>query len=100
MAIGPLPELAGLSSDELYLVYAAIAKADHAHRLAAMYGGEGPPAGHAPLRILPPDCFAQRWADAAKIVDGRSIFAKRLARQACAYRVDVGATLSRTQRAA
>lgn len=100
MAIGPLQSLAGLSIDETYLVYVAIAEADHRHRRTAMYGQETPPPGHAPFRVVSPDCFADRLKRAASILGGEDSFLTKISRQACAYGVDVPAVLARHRSAA
>lgn len=100
MAIGPLQSLAGLSIDECYLVYTAIAQADHQHRRTAMYGDETPPPGHAPFRVVPLDCFADRLQNASEVVGGTESFLASLSRQACAYGVDVPAVLARHRSAA
>jgi len=100
MAIGPLQNLAGLTSDELYSVYVAIAQADHAHRLRALYGNESPPDGHAPLRMISASRFAGRWSLAGRMLGGEEQFLARLSRQAAAYGVDVAAEIARRRQAA
>ncbi len=100
MAIGPLQNLIGLETDDLYLVYVAVARADHRHRISAMYGDAGPPPGHAPFRVVSRDCFTQRMQLAAQLHGGQASLLGRLSRQAAAYGVDIPAEIARQRQAA
>ncbi|TWT65507.1 hypothetical protein [Crateriforma conspicua] len=100
MAIGPLQNLNGLNCGDLYSVYAAIARADHGHRLIAMFGDEKPPRGHWPLRLLSVDAFTRRWDSADSVPGGRDAFARGLSRRAAVYGIDVNAVIARKRTAA
>ena len=89
MAIDTLVDLSGLSVDELYAVYLAIAQSDHQWRLRTLYGEQLPPRGHNEFRPLSEQQFQQRLDMARTIPEGESLLRQRLARQAAAYDVNV-----------
>jgi hypothetical protein len=100
MAIDTLVDLSGLSVDELYAVYLAIARSDHQWRLRTLYGEQLPPRGHAEFRPLSEQQFQQRLEMARTILDGETLLRRRLARQAAAYNVDVQQAKTQLRRAA
>ena len=100
MPFESLHDLSTLSSDELYMVYLAIARADHQWRVRALYGDTAPPAGHNEFRPLSRELFSERLATAKTMVGGESVLRQRLSRQAAAYGVNVEAELSRLSKVA
>lgn len=100
MPIDTLHDLTDLSSTELYVVYLAIARADHRWRVRTLYGDAERPAGHTEFRPLSNEQFEARLEVAKTLTNGESMFRQRLSRQAAAYRVDVGDELYRLRPAA
>ena len=100
MPLDSLHDLTDLDSRQLYAVYLAIARADHAWRVRTLYGDAGPPAGHLVFRPLSIEQFDNRLQTSATMASGRLMLTQRLSRQARAYGVDVVAELSRLRQAA
>ena len=94
MAIEIQHDLSNLTVDELYVVYRAVAIADHQMRTEALYGDVKPPPGHYEHRPLPRADFGERFRAAERLVGGPANFRGRLARQAAAYRVDTVAVIA------
>ena len=100
MPINPLHDLSGLDSNELYVIYLAIARADHQWRSSAMYNNATPPVGHSVFRPLTIQQFDDRLLAARSLAGGESMLRQRLSRQAAAYGVDVDYEISRIRQAA
>lgn len=99
MAIEGLYDLSSLDVAELYAVYRAIAESDMNWRLRTMYG-DRKPNRQFEFRPLSFELFQERFEAACQLEHGESMLRERLSRQAAAYRVDVGLTIARLQRAA
>lgn len=93
-------DLSKSTTEELYTVYLAIARADHEARSLALYGHQPPPQGHFVHRPLPRSEFDQRLRSAGTIPRGDALLRARLARQAAVYAIDVAAILDRRDRLA
>ena len=100
MPINPVQDFSRLDSSELYVVYRAVARADHQWRARAMYGDTTPPTGHNVFRPLSREQFAARLSAARECAGGESLLRQRLSRQAAAYQVDVNEELARICQAA